>query len=496
LTAQKVRKVVIVGGGTAGWVAAASVAKLLGKNLDISLIESDEIGTVGVGEATIPTLITLHQLLKIDEREFMAAVQGTFKLGISFENWRDVGKDYIHSFGFTGKDCWAAGFVHFWLKARAQGNTADFGEYCTELMAAKANKFAVFKPDGLNYAYHMDASLYAKFMRKIAEQHGCKRIEGKIVEVGTNADTGFIEHVQLASGQKVEGDLFIDCSGFRALLIGETLNTDYEDWSKWLPCDSAIAVQTRSVAEPIPYTRSIARDAGWQWRIPLQSRVGNGHVFCSKYISDEEATQTLLNNIQGEVLTEPRVIKFRTGQRTQHWNKNCIALGLAGGFVEPLESTSIHMVQSGILRLLRMFPFEGINEPYVKEFNKQMSDEFHFIRDFIVLHYHVTEREDTEFWRHCKTMEIPESLQHRIDMFKQTGSVFHKIGDLFAENSWTQVMLGQGLVPEQHHPIVDMMSDEELKAFMHSIKSSVDHVVGQLPSHQEFISKYCKAAAM
>ena len=363
-------------------------------------------------------------------------------------------------------------------------------------MAAKANKFAVFKPDGLNYAYHMDASLYAKFMRKIAEQHGCKRIEGKIVEVGTNADTGFIEHVQLASGQKVEGDLFIDCSGFRALLIGETLNTDYEDWSKWLPCDSAIAVQTRSVAEPIPYTRSIARAAGWQWRIPLQSRVGNGHVFCSKYISDEEATQTLLNNIQGEVLTEPRVIKFRTGQRTQHWNKNCIALGLAGGFVEPLESTSIHMVQSGILRLLRMFPFEGVNEPYVKEFNKQMSDEFHFIRDFIVLHYHVTEREDTEFWRHCKTMEIPESLQHRIDMFKQTGSVFHKIGDLFAENSWTQVMLGQGLVPEQHHPIVDMMSDDELKAFMHSIKSSVDHVVGQLPSHQEFISRYCKAGAM
>jgi len=493
LTAQKVRKVVIVGGGTAGWVAAASVAKLLGKNLDISLIESDEIGTVGVGEATIPTLITLHQLLKIDEREFMAAVQGTFKLGISFENWRDVGKDYIHSFGFTGKDCWAAGFVHFWLKARAQGNTADFGEYCTELMAAKANKFAVFKPDGLNYAYHMDASLYAKFMRKIAEQHGCKRIEGKIVEVGTNSDNGYISHVQLASGQKIEGDLFIDCSGFRSLLLGETLGTGFEDWSKWLPCDSAIAVQTRSVAEPIPYTRSIARDAGWQWRIPLQSRVGNGLVFCSKYLSDEQATQTLLNNVEGETLTEPRVIKFRTGQRTQHWNKNVIALGLAGGFVEPLESTAIHMVQSGILRLLRMFPFDGINEPYVNEFNKQMSDEFLFIRDFIVLHYHVTEREDTEFWRHCKTMEIPESLQHRIDMFKRTGSVFHKVGDLFAENSWTQVMLGQGLMPEQYHPIVDMMSDKELKGFMNSIKSSVDHLVGQLPSHQKFIAGYCKA---
>ncbi len=496
MTANKVQKVVIVGGGTAGWVAAASVAKLLGKNLDISLIESDEIGTVGVGEATIPTLITLHQLLKIDEREFMAAVQGTFKLGISFENWRDVGKDYIHSFGFTGKDCWAAGFVHFWLKARQQGIKADFGGYCTELMAAKANKFAVFKPDGLNYAYHMDASLYAKFMRKIAEQHGAKRIEGKIVEVATNSATGYIEHVQLASGEKVEGDLFIDCSGFRGLLIGETLNTEYDDWSQWLPCDSAIAVQTRSVSEPIPYTRSIARDAGWQWRIPLQSRVGNGHVFCSKYISDDEATQTLLNNIEGEALTDPRVIKFRTGQRKQHWNKNCIALGLACGFVEPLESTSIHMVQSGILRLLRMFPFDGINESYVTEFNQQMSDEFLFIRDFIVLHYHVTQREDTAFWRHCKTMEIPKSLQHRIDMFKRTGSVFHKTGDLFAENSWTQVMLGQGLVPEQYHPIVDMMSDDELKAFMGNIKASVDHLVAQLPSHQRFINSYCKAAAI
>jgi tryptophan halogenase len=493
---QKVKKVVIVGGGTAGWMAAASIAKLLGKDLDISLIESDEIGTVGVGEATIPTMITLHQLLGINEREFVAAVQGTFKLGISFENWKNVGQDYIHSFGFTGKDCWAAGFQHFWLKGKERGISADFGEYCAELQAAKQNKFAVLQRNALNYAYHMDAGLYAKFLRNIAEQNSAVRIEGKIVEVSTCNDTGDITHVTLASGQKVEGDLFIDCSGFIGLLIEKTLHTGYDDWSHWLPCDSAVAVQTRSVAEPIPYTRSIARDAGWQWRIPLQSRVGNGMVFCSKYLSDDEATKTLLSNVEGETLTEPRIIKFRTGQRRKHWNKNCIALGLASGFIEPLESTSIHMVQRGIVRLLQMFPFDGVREPDVEEFNTQMKEEFEFIRDFIVLHYHVTERDDTKFWRHCQKMAIPESLQHRINLFKQTGRIFQKSGDVFAENSWTQVMLGQGLVPEQYHPIVNMMSDDELNVFLETIKGNVDKLVDQLPSHQAFIFNYCKAEAM
>jgi|TARA_B110000259_G_C14023075_1_gene403747 tryptophan halogenase len=493
---QKVKKVVVVGGGTAGWMAAASISKLIGKNLDISLIESDEIGTVGVGEATIPTMITLHQLLGINEREFVTAVQGTFKLGISFESWKNVGEDYIHSFGFTGKDCWAAGFQHFWLKGKERGFSADFGEYCAELQAAKANKFAVLQRNALNYAYHMDASLYAKFLRNIAEQHNVKRIEGKIIEVNTCNSSGDIKHVVLASGQKVEGDLFIDCSGFIGLLIEKTLHTGYDDWSHWLPCDSAVAVQTKSVSEPIPYTRSIARDAGWQWRIPLQSRVGNGMVFCSKYLSDDEATKTLLSNIEGETLTDPRIIKFRTGQRRKHWNKNCIALGLASGFIEPLESTSIHMVQRGIIRLLQMFPFDGVREPDVEEFNTQMKEEFEFIRDFIVLHYHVTEREDTKFWRHCKNMSIPNSLQHRIDLFKQTGRVFQKAGDVFAENSWTQVMLGQGLMPEQYHPIVNMMSDEELIGFLDNIKANVDKLVDQLPSHQAFISNYCKADAM
>lgn len=490
---KPVNKVIIVGGGTAGWMAAASISKLIGKTVDVTLVESDEIGTVGVGEATIPSMLTLHQLLKIDERDFMAAVQGTFKLGISFENWKNLDENYIHSFGFTGKDCWAAGFQHFWLKGKQQGISSEFGDYCNELQAAKKNKFAVLPNNGMNYAFHMDAGLYAKYLRKIAEQHGCERIEGKIAKVITHADTGYIERLMLENGQTINGDLFIDCSGFSGLLINKTLNTPYEDWTEFLPCDSAVAVQTRSIEEPIPYTRSIAREAGWQWRIPLQHRVGNGMVFCSKYLSDDEATHTLLENIEGELLTSPRMIKFTTGQRQQHWNKNCVALGLAAGFVEPLESTSIHLIQRGIIRLLQMFPTHGINQTDINEFNAQMKEEFLFVRDFIVLHYHVTKRDDTPFWRQCREMKIPETLQHRIDLFKESGRIFQKNNDIFTENSWSQVMLGQGIVPDEFHPIVNMMTDQELKAFLDSIKDSVNNLVDQLPSHQQFIERYCKA---
>ena len=490
---EKITKVIIAGGGTAGWMAAASLSKLIGRNLDISLIESDEIPTVGVGEATIPSLLILHQLLQVKEQEFVAAVQGTFKLGISFENWRDLNENYIHSFGFTGKDCWAAGFQHFWLKGRQEGISKDFGLYCAELVAAKHDKFAVLPNLALNYAYHMDAGLYAGFLRHIADEHGVKRIEGKIVEVGTHEQTGHIEHVKLNSGQVIEGDFFIDCTGFRGLLIEQTLHTGYDDWSHWLPCDTAVAVQTKAVGPPIPYTRSIARDAGWQWRIPLQSRVGNGLVFCSRYLSDDEAIQTILDNVEGETITEPKVIKFRTGQRRKHWNKNCVAMGLASGFIEPLESTSIHLIQRAITRLIQMFPYAGVREPEINEFNTQMDFEIENIRDFIVLHYHVTNREDTRFWRHCKNMKIPESLQHRIDLFKQTGRVFKVANELFGENSWIQVMLGQGLMPEQYHPIVDEMTDEELRRFLHGAETSVTKLVSKLPQHQEFINYYCKS---
>jgi len=491
----KIKKVVIAGGGTAGWMAAASLAKLLGKTLDISLIESDQIPTVGVGEATIPTLLTLHKLLGIDEREFMSEVNATFKLGISFENWRDLGKDYIHSFGFTGKDCWAAGFQHFWLKGKRMGIAKEFGEYCGELVAARQNKFAIVPKNMLNYAYHLDAGLYAKFLRRIAEKHGARRVEGKITGVRQNGESGFIEGVNLESGETVEGDLFIDCTGFRGLLIEEALHTGYDDWSHWLPMNSAVAVQTQIIDEPVPYTRSIARDAGWQWRIPLQSRMGNGLVFCSNYISDDEAVQTLLNNIQGERVNEPRVLKFLTGTRSRHWNKNCIAMGLSSGFIEPLESTSIHLIQRSVVRLMQMFPYDGIRKPDVDEFNSQMAFEIENIRDFIVLHYHVTDRNDTPFWQFCQSMDIPDSLRHRIELFKQTGRVFQVPTELFAENSWTQVMLGQGLLPEQYHPIVNMMSDDELAVFLKGIDQTVTNLVGQLPSHKNFIEHYCKSTS-
>jgi tryptophan halogenase len=493
---NKIQKVVIAGGGTAGWIAAASLAKLLGKNLDITLIESDDIPTVGVGEATIPTLLTLHKLLGINEQEFMAEVNGTFKLGISFENWRDVDQDYIHSFGFTGKDCWAAGFQHFWLKGRDLGIAKDFGEYCSELVAAKQNKFAITPKHGLNYAYHIDAGLYAKYLRKLAEKHGAKRVEGRIVEVSQDNESGFIDKLTLASGKVIEGDLFIDCSGFRGLLIEQTLHTGYDDWSHWLPMNSAIAMQTETTGEPIPYTRAIARDAGWQWRIPLQSRMGNGLVFCDRYMSDDQAIQTLVDNVEGERINEPRVIKFKTGMRRKHWNKNVIAMGLSSGFIEPLESTSIHLVQRSITRLMQMFPYDGIREPDINEFNSQMEFEILNIRDFIVLHYHVTKRADTPFWRFCRSMEIPDSLKHRIELFKQTGRVFQVPTELFGENSWTQVMLGQGLMPEQYHPIVNMMTDDELKNFLDGIDQTVNNLVGQLPSHKDFINHYRKSHAV
>lgn len=493
---KSIKKVVIAGGGTAGWMAAAAFSKLMGKNLDIVLVESDDIGTVGVGEATIPTLHIFHRLLGLKEQDVMAATNATFKLGIQFENWHDVNKDYLHSFGFLGKDCWACGFQHFWLKGKQQNMVSQIGDYCTEHLAARQGRFAVLPNQDYNHAYHMDASLYAKFLRKFAEHHGMTRIEGKIADVLQHDDSGNIKALKLESGELVEGDLFIDCTGFRALLIEQTLNTGFEDWSHWLPCDSAIAVQTEAVQQPIPYTRSIAHQSGWQWRIPLQTRTGNGLVFCSKYISDADATELLLNNIEGAPINQPRVIKFKTGTRRQHWNKNCVAVGLSAGFLEPLESTSIHMIQRSIVRLLQLFPAHGVIQADVDEFNQQTKIEMDNIRDFIILHYKVTDREDSRFWRYCKNMPIPASLQHRIDMFSQSGKVYKYGNELFGESSWIQVMMGQGLMPKEYHPIVDLMEPAELQSFLNNIKATVKRKVDTLPAHHDFMQHYCKSTAM
>jgi tryptophan 7-halogenase len=493
---RPVRRVVIAGGGTAGWMVAAGLSKTLGKLLDIRLIESDEIGTVGVGEATIPSLQTFHHLIGVDEREFMAATQATFKLGIRFEHWRDVDSNYFHAFGLTGKDHWTAGFQHFWMKGLHRRLAADYGAYCLEVQAALKGRFAHLPDDGIHYAYHLDATLYARFLRQFSERLGVERIEGKIVQVRTDAERRDIRSLCLDTGSEIEGDLFIDCTGFRGLLIGDALKVDYEDWSHWLFNDSAVAVQTASVDDAVPYTRSIARAWGWQWRIPLQHRVGNGLVYSSRYIEDEQARQTLLGLVQGEMLTQPRVIKFRPGQRHQTWRGNCVAIGLASGFLEPLESTSIYLIQRGIIRLMQLFPAAGICDADVAEFNQQTRADIEHVRDFIVLHYHVTNRQDTPYWQACRQMDIPASLEHRIDLFRQTGRVFRVAGELFAENSWIQVMLGQGIVPEQHHQVADLMGDAELARFLDGIRSSVDQAVMQLPAHRAYVQKYCGAAGV
>jgi len=493
MSATKVQNVVVVGGGTAGWTAAASIARLIGDNLNVVVVESDAIGTIGVGEATIPPFRTLHRLLKIDEASFLSKVQGTIKLAIQFENWRKLDHDYIHSFGFTGQGCWAAGFQHFWLKARQLGFGEDYGRYAPELMAAKAGRFGLLPQDALSYAYHIDATSYAGLLRQQAEQDGVTRVEGKIVEA-RRAENGDIADVVLESGEIIAGDLFIDCSGFVSLLLDKTLGTEFEDWTHWLPCDRAIAVQTAAITEPLPYTRAIARESGWQWRIPLQTRVGNGLVYCSEFMSDDEAQDSLLQNVEGDLITEPRLLRFRTGQRTQHWNRNCIGLGLAAGFLEPLESTSIHLIQRGVIRLLQMFPYNGIADSVRTEFNRQMDTEFRYIRDFIIMHYHLTERTDSEFWRRCRDMEIPDTLKARIEQFRDNGQVFAAEADIFRENSWTQVMLGQGITPASYHPIVDMMDEQELRQFVQIQARKVDQVLQQLPTHQEFIDRYCPTA--
>ncbi len=493
---NRIKRVVIAGGGTAGWMAAALLSKTMGKVLDITLVESEEIGTVGVGEATIPPLVTYLRLLKIKEQDFMAATQGTFKLGISFENWKAVGEKYFHSFGTTGTDHWTAGFQHFWLRDRERGSKAAYGDYCLELAAAMESKFGHLPKQGLNYAFHIDATLFAGFLRVFSEKLGVRRVEGKIMGVNTHPEAGFVESLQMESGEVVDGDLFIDCTGFRGLLIEQTLHTGYEDWSHWLPCDSAVALQTESVIEAIPYTRSIAHGAGWQWRIPLQHRTGNGLVYCNKYMSDDEARACLLKNIVGEHLGKPRVLKFRTGRRLKNWNKNVVALGLASGFVEPLESTSIHLIQQGMIRLMQLFPHEGIKQTDIDEYNNQSRVEIEYIRDFIILHYKVTNRQDTPFWKHCRAMEVPDSLAHRIQMFGDTARVIRVREDLFKENSWIQVMLGQGILPEQYHPVTKVMSDEELTRFMQGIKSRVDNTVAKLPKHQAYVEQYCKTPAM
>ena len=493
---QQVRKVVIAGGGTAGWVAAAILASQIGGLLEITLVESDLIGTIGVGEATIPTHKAFHRLLGIDEQDFMRATRASFKLGIAFEDWGQLGDRYIHSFGTIGPSTWMGDFQHMWHQAQAEGFGGDLDDYCVELQAAKAGKFSTSDVANLNYSYHLDSSLYAKFLRKFSEARGVKRVEGKIQKVRIDSEMGYINGLDLEDGQKIDGDFFIDCTGFRALLISEALGVDYEDWSHWLPMNRALAVQTQHDEEILPYTRTTARKAGWQWRIPLQHRTGNGHVYCSDYMSDDEAYSILMANIQGETVSEPKPIKFKTGKRKKAWHKNCVALGLSSGFLEPLESTSIHLIQIGVTKLVKMFPFSGVNEALSNFYNTSCDNELDSIRDFLILHYKLNRRIDSKFWKDMAAMEVPETLQNRIELFKNTAIAYQDGGDLFRPDSWVQVMRGQGMRSQGYHHVGRLLPEGQLKTALESRKVNIQKLLESLPNHADFVRDHCGMGAI
>lgn len=500
MKSSPIKNVVVVGGGTAGWMTAAALCNDLGTKYSIRVIESDMIGTVGVGEATIPLLKHFHNLLGIDEDEFLRATNGTFKLGIEFVNWAEIGKSYIHGFGTLGRPYANCSFHQFWLKESQRREVPPLGHFSVNTVAPGVSKYVRSIPElsdsplgDIHNAFHFDASLYAKFLRRYAEARGVVRTEGTIVQVQQHAETGHLQSLVLDNGQTVTGDFFIDCTGIRGLLIQETLRSGYEDWSHWLPCDRAIAVPCSSVAPLVPITRATARAAGWQWRIPLQNRIGNGHVYSSRFMDQEEATQILMGNLDGEPLADPKHIPFTPGRRTTPWIKNCVAVGLASGFFEPIESTNIHLIQTAILRILSLFPNQGFHQVDIDEYNKQTLTEYEQIRDFIILHYKATKRDDTAFWRHCRDMEIPSTLQHKMDLFKSNGRFFRENNELFNETSWVQVMLGQGIRPDNYNPLVDLVDDAEAREFVDNVGAVIQKCVNVMPTHEEFISKHCSA---
>ena len=497
-----IQDIVVVGGGTAGWMAAAAMAKVLGPAYRIRLVESDQIGIVGVGEATVPHIKAFNNLLRIDEADFVRQTQGTFKLGIEFVDWRKRGESYIHGFGTEiGHPLGLLPFHQYWIKARQSGQAQDLGAYTLNTVASRQNKFMVSATDvpagsplsNIAYAYHFDASLYARYLRAYSEKLGVQRSEGIVDKVQLHSESGYVESITLQSGEVISGDLFIDCSGFRGLLIEDALHTGYVDFTHWLPCDRALAVPCENAGPPTPYTRATAREAGWQWRIPLQHRTGNGYVYSSAHISDDEAAAKLLANLDGEALAEPRPLRFTTGRRKKCWNRNVVALGLASGFMEPLESTSIHLIQSGISKLLELFPSQGISEVLVDRYNDQLAFEFDRIRDFLVLHYNTTERDDTPFWKQCRDMSIPPELQANIDLFRDSGRFFRNANEMFAEISWIQVMVGQGIMPQGYHPLVDLVPEQEVGRFVASVGRTIAACVDVMPSHQAFIDRYCAA---
>jgi tryptophan halogenase len=496
------KTIVIVGGGTSGWMTAAALCKVLQGKYKIVLVESEDIGTVGVGEATIPMIRRFNQVLEIDENEFMRETQGTFKLGIEFVNWGQLGDRYMHGFGVFGQDLWTVGFDQYWQRMYQQGKALDLEAYSINRMAALANKFMPAQHDLGNspladivHAFHFDAGLYARYLRRYSEARGVQRVEGRIVDVLLRAGNGHVESVLLEDGTRVAGDLFVDCSGFRGLLIEEALKTGYEDWTHWLPCDRAVAVPCESAPELLPYTRSTARTAGWQWRIPLQHRTGNGHVYCSRFMGQDEATSILLANLDGRPTADPRPIRFTTGRRQQFWVGNCVAVGLSSGFLEPLESTSIHLIHTAISRIIGYFPHGGFDAADIAVYNAVTQNEYERIRDFLILHYKLTRRDDSAFWNYCRTMPIPEALQMKIDLFAANGRTLRESEDLFTEMSWLQVMVGQGLMPRGYHPFADLRTADEVAGYLQNIEGVIAQCVRVMPTQARFIAEHCAASA-
>ena len=493
---NKIKKLVVVGGGTAGWMSAALLKRVLGKELDIELVESEDIGIIGVGEATIPPIQLANAVLGLDEADFLRETKSTIKVAIRFENWCRQGDSYYHTFGAPGRSQAFCHFHHFWTRAQLAGYESNLWDYDLNYLCAEANKFAKLQVEDpvweLQYAYHFDASLYGQYLRRYSEKLGVTRTEGLIEDVKFDPENGFVESLQLKGGGTVTGDFFVDCSGLRGLLIHKALNTGYEDWGHWLPCDRAMAVPSVRFEKTLPFTRSIAHSAGWQWRIPLQHRNGNGLVYSSRHYSDDEAADILLNNLDSEAIGEPKVIPFRTGRTRKQWNRNVVAVGLSSGFLEPLESTSIHLIQSAVVRLITLFPHAGVTPALMDEYNRQSQFEFEYIRDFIILHYCLNERGDSQFWRDTRNMNVPDRITRKIELFRSSGTLTKDNMDIFLEASWLQVMLGQGVVPQDYHPLADTLTDAQLRDKLEKTKKTKMQPLEKMPAHDDFLKMFLK----
>jgi len=496
-------KIVIVGGGTAGWMTAAAFAAVLRpEQRHIRLIESSEIGIVGVGEATLPHIRFFNRRIGIDEPELMAKTQATFKLGIEFVNWARQGDSYIHPFGAYGSKIAGVPFHHYWLRTRAEGMDSGIEDYSLPIVASRLNRFAMPSEDPTSvmstfgYAFQFDASLYAQYLRGFAEKRGVQRTDAKIVDVKLRAGDGWVESVKLDSGEMVSGDLFIDCSGFRGLLIEQALKTGYDEWTRWLPCDRAMAVPCENSGPLTPYTRATAREAGWQWRIPLQHRMGNGYVYSSAFLSDDEAATKLLSRLDGKPLADPRPLRFTAGRRRKTWNRNVVAIGLSGGFLEPLESTSIYLIQIAITTLLDYLTDESgpeFDPRIVEAYNRWIEMEYDRVRDFLILHYHATERDDAPLWNYCRTMEIPDSLRHKLELFRRRARVITYKDGLFLEPSWLAVYFGQRVMPEAWDPLADAPEGAAVARQLQSVREQVQSTAVRMPTHEEFLARYCPA---